>query len=78
MAGRGIPDKQPFDGCEWDCTLHNGANGCLRRKLDPELRDDFCVGRHVCEIEWEDAGKCKSCYRRDRRNIVECVYGGNW
>ena len=73
--GDGSADR-PYEGCHWDCTLHNGANGCLRRKLDPELQDDFCVGGHVCAMEWPEARTCATCYKRDRKSIVACIYDG--
>lgn len=55
--------------CEWDCKLHRGANGCMRRKNDPKINDDFCVGAHVCKIEWEDAGKCSTCSEREHCSL---------
>lgn len=69
---------KPYDGCFWDCEYHLGANGCKRRKDDPEIRDDFCVGGHVCAVEWPQARTCATCYNRDRKSKIVCVYGGNW
>ena len=68
----------PYEGCSYDCTFHNGPNGCFRRKNDPELHDDFCVGAEVCACEWSGFGKCETCYNRDDKSYINCVYRGNW
>ena len=70
--------SEPYEGCTWCCTQHNGANGCFRRKNDPEINDDFCVGLEVCQMEWDGACKCETCALKDKKNIVICVYGGCW
>lgn len=67
----------PYEGCHWDCTCHSGANGCVRRKNDPKIKDDFCVGKEICAIEWTGANTCKTCAELANKSYVYCVYGGN-
>lgn len=71
------PNK-PYEGCLWDCTYHRGASGCLRRANDPNINDDFCVGKHICMIEWEDANTCKTCVNKDNKNLYVCKGEGGW